>query len=51
MKYRNKKHLTSIEGIEVDAGSLWTQEKNLLVLLDEDQHVTHELTDNFVKLQ
>ena len=48
--YRNKIDLTSIEGIEVDAGSLWQLKGNLLVLEDDDQYVTHELCDNFIKL-
>jgi|TARA_Y100000589_G_C27083425_1_gene600662 hypothetical protein len=47
--YRNKTDLTSIEGIEVDAGSLWKLENDILVLVDEDQYVTHLLTEDFVK--
>lgn len=34
----------SIEGIEVDAGSLWELKSNLLVLVDDDQYVSHDLT-------
>ena len=47
--YRNKIELTSIEGIEVDEGSLWKldPEQNLLVLEDEDQYATAQLNDNF----
>jgi hypothetical protein len=47
--YRNKTDLVSIEGIEVDAGSLWQLKGSLLVLEDEDQYVTHLLTADFVK--
>ncbi|HUI32036.1 MAG TPA: hypothetical protein VLY84_00335 [Dysgonamonadaceae bacterium] len=47
--YRNLIDVTSIEGIEVDAGSLWGQlEDGNLVLIDEDQHATHALTNDFV---
>lgn len=45
--YRNKIDITSIEGIEVDAGSLWVFKKGTLVLEDIDQYATHLLTDEF----
>lgn len=47
--YRNKKDLTSIEGIQVDAGSLWlrTTEKNVLMLEDEDQYATAYISEDF----
>ena len=40
--YRNKVDLVSLEGIEVEAGSLWklNPELNLLELIDEDQYVS-----------
>ena len=43
--YRNHSDITSIEGIHVDASSLWKLEpnQNLLVLEDEDQYVTAKL--------
>ena len=42
--YRNNSDITSIEGIHVDKGSLWTLNvQNLLVLEDEDQYVTAQL--------
>lgn len=36
--YRNKKSIT-INGIELDPGSLWYLKGNVLVLVDDDQHV------------
>jgi len=40
-QYRNNSDITSIEGIHVDKGSLWTLNvQNLLVLEDQDQYVT-----------
>lgn len=45
--YRNKTDITSIEGIHVDRGALWVLENDILVLEDEDQYVTHLLTDDF----
>lgn len=47
--YRNVTDLTSIEGIEVDAGSLWKLKNEILVLVDDDQYATHLLTDDFEK--
>ncbi|WP_303686315.1 hypothetical protein [Nonlabens dokdonensis] len=47
--YRNRENLVSIEGIEVDAGSLWKKEPDSkdLVLMDDDQYVTTPLTSKF----
>lgn len=44
--YRNTRDITSIEGIEVDNGSLWRldESQNLLVLEDEDQYVSHKFS-------
>jgi hypothetical protein len=38
--YRNKTDLISFEGIHVDADSLWERKGELMILVDEDQHVT-----------
>lgn len=45
--YRNSVDLVSIEGIEVDAGSLWQLKDGLMVLVDDDQYVTHTHTELF----
>ncbi|MFD2824816.1 hypothetical protein ACFS5M_14125 [Lacinutrix iliipiscaria] len=45
--YRNSIDVISIEGIHVDEGSLWKLQDNLLVLEDDDQFVTHDLTKDF----
>lgn len=50
MYYRNKTDLTSIEGVEVEAESLWQQKTDVLVLVDDDQYVTSPLTNNFYKV-
>lgn len=49
MYYRNLVDVTSIEGIEVDAGSLWKKEKGQLVLVDKDQFATHKQTKDFIE--
>ncbi|WP_153301316.1 MULTISPECIES: hypothetical protein [Elizabethkingia] len=40
MYYRNKIDISSYEGIEVDAGALWLKKGELMILVDEDEHVT-----------
>jgi hypothetical protein len=46
--YRNLVSINSIEGIEVDEGSLWfLTNNNLLVLVDDDQYVSCKL-DEFI---
>ena len=52
MEYRNEEDLVSIEGIEVEAGSLWElQSDNLLVLVDDDQYASYYLDDEkFTKI-
>lgn len=45
--YRNSVDLVSIEGIKVDAGSLWQLKDGLMVLVDDDQYVTHAHTEQF----
>ena len=52
MFYRNHQDLVSIEGIEVEAGSLWKfkPDLDLLVLEDEDQFASYSLdTSKFEK--
>ncbi|WP_267281620.1 hypothetical protein [Chryseobacterium luquanense] len=39
--YRNYNDLISMQGIPVDAGSLWRKQGQLMVLVDDDQYVTH----------
>ncbi len=49
--YRNTIDVTSIEGIDVEAHSLWQIESDgVLVLSDEDQYATHPLTDDFYSI-
>jgi hypothetical protein len=48
MFFRNTKDLISIEGIEVEAGSLWKKNKEeMLVLVDADQYVSSHLDEDF----
>lgn len=48
MQYRNIKDLISIEGIEVEAGSLWERDtNNILILVDDDQYASSQLDNNF----
>ena len=49
--YRNSIDVISIEGIQVDAGSLWKLQNNLLILEDDDQYATHLLTVEFVEYE
>ena len=52
--YRNIATLTSIEGIEVDAAALWVWNASLdlLVLIDDDQFVSHiHDSDVFYKVE
>lgn len=46
--YRNKTDLVSLEGIEVEAGSLWkfNPKLNLLELVDDDQYVSCALDES-----
>lgn len=41
--YTNKTDVVSNERIPVDAGSLWKQRQQTLILIDDDQQVTHKL--------
>ncbi len=47
MYYRNIKDLVSIEGIEVEAGSLWEEhpKKAFLELVDDDQYASSHLDE------
>ena len=47
--YRNNTDLMSIEGIQVDEGSLWKLDpkQNVLILEDDDQYATAYLDKNF----
>lgn len=51
-QYRNQEDLVSIEGIEVEAGSLWElKPDNILVLVDEDQYASYVLdSELFLKI-
>lgn len=40
MYYRNRNQLTSYEGAEVDADSLWIRKGELMVLVDDDAYIT-----------
>ena len=46
-QYRNTRALTSIEGILVDKGALWSDQNGTMVLVDDDQHVTHPRNEHF----
>lgn len=39
--YRNYNDLISLQGVPVDAGSLWRKQGQLMVLVDDDQYITH----------
>lgn len=41
--YTNKTDVVSNERIPVDAGSLWKQRQQTLILIDDEQYVTHKL--------
>lgn len=45
--YRNTIDITSNEGVDIDAGSLWKLQDDELILIDDDQHVTSPLTEDF----
>ncbi len=51
MNYRNNINVISIEGIEIDEGSLWRfdESTNLLILVDDDEFITHKLDLNKFK--
>ena len=39
--YRNTQDLTTTEGEFVEAGSLWSLDDQLLILVDEDRYATY----------
>lgn len=39
--YRNPEPVISDQGVEIDPGSLWVLNENLLVLVDDDEYHTH----------
>ncbi|WP_417237183.1 MULTISPECIES: hypothetical protein [Flavobacteriaceae] len=47
--YRNSIDVISKEGIEVEAQSLWQLKNQILVLVDDDQYATHDLTVEFAE--
>jgi hypothetical protein len=47
--YRNTKDLISYEGILVDAESLWKKEGELMILVDDDQHITTFFDEDIFK--
>lgn len=40
MQYRNKIDITSDQGVEIEAGSLWIRDEDQMILDDDDQHIT-----------
>lgn len=44
--YRNNIDLISIEGVFVDAESLWKLQDGILVLVDDDQFVTYPFSES-----
>ncbi|MDK7375997.1 MULTISPECIES: hypothetical protein [Weeksella] len=53
MTYRNNVSIISIQGIEIDEGSLWKFDPklNLMILVDEDQYITAKPNDKqFTKI-
>tara|TARA_B100001765_G_C19224585_1_gene215396 strand:- start:150 stop:314 length:165 start_codon:yes stop_codon:yes gene_type:complete len=45
--YRNLEDLTSLEGEYVEAGSLWSLEDQMLVLVDEDRYASYLIDGTF----
>lgn len=48
--YRNKVEVTSNEKVIVDAGSLWKLKQKTLILVDDDQNITHTLDYNVFEI-
>lgn len=38
--YRNTTEIVSLEGVTIESGFLWERQGELMVLVDEDQHIT-----------
>ncbi len=49
MQYRNNIAVI-VKGDEVEPHSLWELKKEVLVLVDDDQYVEHQLTKDFYKV-
>jgi len=47
--YRNTAKLILASGEEIDMGSLWRKEEEVLILVDDDRYIEHELTSIFEK--
>ena len=47
--YRNTAKLILASGEVIDKGSLWRRQGDLLILVDDDRYVEHEITPLFVK--
>ena len=45
-QYRNRIKITSYEGEEIDAESLWTRKGDLMILVDEDRYITTYYDEN-----
>ena len=45
--YRNTQDLTTTEGEFVEAGSLWSLDDQLLILVDDDRYATHTIDGTF----
>ena len=43
--YRNKTTILSYQGVEVDEASLWLRNGELMILVDDDQHVTYPFSE------
>jgi len=46
--YRNTTEVVAQQDVSVDQGALWQLHANVLVLVDEDEYLTHVLDHNFV---
>lgn len=40
LNYRNTVEIISLEGVTIEIGFLWKREGELMILVDDDQHVT-----------
>lgn len=51
-RFRNSIDVESIEGIEVESGSLWTEnDSGLLVLVDDDQYASCKLDESIFRIE
>lgn len=49
--YRNVVDVMSDQRILVDAGSLWRREGQIMILVDDDQHITKMYSDDIFDLE